>query len=117
MFVTLNTKSDTNNIGLRLGKKQIAVLFSFELIVYIFIFLNYQSSVNLNIADDFIWHNLYSYFRGFIFLLGIQWIGNFAISSKIITLLAFPSALLFDYIILLIVSKFFKRKFKPPIAN
>lgn len=93
-------------LGLNISKGWFFGLIVVELIWLVFCWFNYQSNIDESIANDFLWHNQFNYYRGIIpaIAVGIQ-----DITKSIVGLFpVYIIAVLVDYLILRIFSFFIK---------
>lgn len=97
-------------LGLNISKGWFLGLIILELIWLVFCWYNYQSSVDDSIANDFLWHNQFNYYRGVLPIAGLMNIKDFPIkANSLYTLITvYLLAIIVDYIILRIFSFFVK---------
>ncbi len=94
-------------LGINLSRKWVIGLFIVEFFWLIFCWNNYTSMISNSIANDFLWHNQFNYYRGVIpvLLMNIQVSAN---NIWLVLICSFIGAILLDFIILRVLS-FFKK--------
>lgn len=91
-------------MGINLSKKWVFGLMIIELIWLVFCWLSYEFKIDNSIANDFLWHNQFTYYRGVIPISLLPHINN-----KIVLFIStFLGAVLFDFILLRLFSLFKK---------
>ena len=92
-------------LGLQLKQKWVIGLVFIELALLILAILDYHKNVSSDIANDLLWHNMISYYRGVLPVAGLMEVADFNLNKVFSTgLLMFVGALLSDYLILKVVS-------------
>jgi len=103
-WIFLTFKFDEKTIFLNLKWKHIMYLLLIEFILITLLYFNYHLSVSSDIANSFIWHNMFIYPRGTFSLVGFDILCDGQIPKIARIPLAIFGALLFDYLMLLISS-------------
>lgn len=93
-------------IGLKLNKKWVTAIVLCELVIAVLCYVGYTNSIDESIANDMLWNSLIANYRGVLPTVAITKIIDFRIPSSGIVqlLLIFLGALLFDYVVLKIVT-------------
>jgi len=91
--------------GLELQKKWILGITIGEFLLIVLALIDYNQNANVDIANDLLWHNMISYYRGALPIAGLSEIVDLKINKLIpIGFLMYLGALLSDYIILKVAS-------------
>jgi len=93
-------------IGLNLNRKWFYGLMVAELLWLMVCWFSYQSSIDPSIANDFLWHNQFNYYRGVLPVAVLMNIKDFSINagSALILLPVYIMAIVVDYIVLRLLS-------------
>jgi hypothetical protein len=92
-------------LGLELSKKWLFGIIIAELLLLILAMVDYNMSSDSSIANDLLWHNMVSYYRGVLPIAGLAGIFDFKMNNVVSNgLLMFLGALFSDYIILRVAS-------------
>ena len=92
-------------LGLELKKKWVLVIVIAEFVLLILAILDYNQNVNADIANDLLWHNMISYYRGVLPIAGLAELIDFKMNNIFSTgLLMLLGALFSDYIVLRVTS-------------
>jgi hypothetical protein len=99
------------HLGLALSRKQLLALLAMEITWFSILYLFYYFNQHADTADSFAWRNVFLYFRGVLPLLGL-----ISIDDHFFKFLSNPTwecllvALILDYLILWMISKYKKRR-------
>ena len=98
-------KGNNTTLLLRLSGKQIVGLLIAELILFVAMYSNYSFNQSPEIADSFAWHYSIVYARGVMPLAGLAAINDKVFGLKDPVLVCLITALVVDYIFLLLLSR------------
>ena len=92
-------------LGLDLSKNWLIGIIGAEFLLLILAIADYNSHLDSNIANDLLWHNMVTYYRGVLPIAGLAEVIDFKMNNIFsIGSLMFIGALLSDYIILRITT-------------
>ena len=92
-------------LGLDLSKNWLIGIIGAEFLLLILAIADYNSHLDSNIANDLLWHNTVTYYRGVLPIAGLAEVIDFKMNNIFsIGSLMFIGALLSDYIILRITT-------------
>ena len=103
VFVFKHKGSKT--LFIRLTTKQIIWLVSIEVVLFLIMYLNYEMTKSIDVADDFAWHYSITYARGVLPLAGLASLSDKIFTVKDPVFSCLVVGLIMDYIILFLFTK------------
>jgi hypothetical protein len=90
---------------LSLSKRQAVILVVVEVVLFIGMYLNYETHKSVDVADSFAWHYSIIYARGVLPIAGLASINDKIFDFKDPVFSCLAVGLIVDYLILLLCSK------------
>ncbi len=102
-WIYLALKNDAGPGIIGLSKKQIILMFVLESAIFLITLLDYWLGIDQNVANDYMWHNMFTFSKGIFPLLGINMLFGTEFKNPIFVLIF---GLIVNCVILFFITQF-----------